>query len=70
VAVGEFDEKLAELKKQRENARWMLEDIERGTRYDWNGKDITEQRKARTVHLLDSLDVTIAAYEDLNAEGS
>jgi hypothetical protein len=68
--VGEFDDKLSDLKKQREDARQMLEDIARGKRFHWNGQDITDRRKARATNLLAALEATIAAYEDMNAEGS
>jgi hypothetical protein len=70
VTVGAFEEKLSELKKQRDDARRQLEEFAHGARYKWKGQDITERRKARIKHLLESLDATITAYEDLNAEGS
>lgn len=68
--MGQFDEKLSELKRERADACQLLHEIERRACHDSKDQDITERRKARAKHVIDGLDIVIATYEAWNSEGT
>lgn len=61
--IGEFDDKIRDLREQRTEAVRRLQAL-----HGLSG-DATEARRRGLINLISTLDATIAAYEDINAEG-
>ena len=66
--MGDFDQNIEQCRQWRRQAIQRLQDFETGLKSFVDGKDVTEERKARERRIIEQMDALIPAYEAHNAE--